>query len=214
MTDLLSLPRAGQYAMIAADPPWHFKSYKRPAADHQYRRDAEKHYPSMKLADIKALPIGEVAAPSCHLFLWTTGPHLPEALDVIRAWGFEYSGIGFTWVKLRRSIDTRQLRLVVSAESDLHVGLGFTTRKNAEFCLLARRGNARRISKSVREIILQPVREHSRKPDEFFRRAEQYAAGPHLELFARQQRPGWDAWGDETTKFKVDAEPDRQEAAD
>lgn len=214
MTDLLSLPRAGQYAMIAADPPWHFKSYKPPAADHQYRRDAEMHYPSMKLADIKALPIGAVAAPSCHLFLWTTGPHLPEALDVIRAWGFQYSGIGFTWVKLRRSIDTRQLRLVVSAESDLHVGLGFTTRKNAEFCLLARRGNARRISKSVREIILQPVREHSRKPDEFFRRAEQYAAGPYLELFARQTRPGWDAWGDETTKFaKVDAEPDRQEAA-
>jgi N6-adenosine-specific RNA methylase IME4 len=111
--------------------------------------------------------------------------------------------VAFTWVKLKRSIDTRQLRVTTTLESDLHVGLGLTTRKNAEFCILGRRGNAKRLSKSVREIILSPVREHSRKPDEFYRRAQQYAAGPYLELFSRETRSGWDHWGLEAGKFDV-----------
>jgi N6-adenosine-specific RNA methylase IME4 len=94
-----------------------------------------------------------------------------------------------------------QLRVLPTAESDLHVGLGLTTRKNAEFCLLARRGNARREAKNVREIIMSPVREHSRKPDEACARVQRYCAGPYLELFARQERPGWTVWGNETAKF-------------
>jgi N6-adenosine-specific RNA methylase IME4 len=202
LRDLLSLPSAGKYAMISADPPWHFRA--RSIANRskwKSRRDAEHHYPVMGLDDIAALPVREIAAPDAHLFLWTTGPNIQQAFDVIKAWGFRFSGMGFVWIKLKRSVDTRQLRLTATAESDLHVGLGFTTRKNAEFCLLARRGNAKRVSKSVREVILSPVRQHSRKPDEFFDRAQQYAAGPYLEMFARERRPGWDAWGNETTKF-------------
>ncbi len=197
-----NLPSAGKYAMIAADPPWHFRarSVKNRSA-WKSRRDAEHHYPVMGADDIAALPVAAIAAPDAHLFLWTTGPNIQQAFDVIKAWGFRFSGMGFVWIKLKRSVDTRQLRMVTTAESDLHVGLGFTTRKNAEFCLLARRGNAKRISKSVREVILAPVREHSRKPDEFYHRARQYAAGPYLELFARQRRPGWDAWGFEIDKF-------------
>lgn len=139
--NLLDLPQAGKYAMIAADPPWHFRA-RSTANRSQWksRRDAENHYAIMGLDDIKAMPVRELAAVDAHLFLWTTGPNLQQAFEVITAWGFRYSGIGFTWVKLKRSIDTRQLRLTATAESDLHVGLGFTTRKNAEFCLLARRG--------------------------------------------------------------------------
>jgi N6-adenosine-specific RNA methylase IME4 len=200
--DMLALPQAGRYAMVVADPPWHFRA--RSTANRlkwKSRRDAEHHYAVMGLDDIKALPVRALAAPDAHLFLWTTGPNLQQAFDVIAAWGFRYSGIGFTWIKLKRSIDTRQLRIVSTQESDLHVGLGFTTRKNAEFCLLARRGNAKRVSKSVREIILAPVREHSRKPDEFYRRAMAYATGPYVELFSREPRAGWDAWGAETGKF-------------
>lgn len=121
---------------------------------------------------------------------------------MIEAWGFRYSAVAFTWVKLKRSHDPNQLRILPSAEHDLHVGLGLTTRKNAEFCLLARRGNARRISKSVREIIMAPVREHSRKPDAAYERVRDYCAGPYLELFARTGRPGWTAWGNETDKFE------------
>jgi len=208
MSDLLSLPRAGEYAMIAADPPWHFRARTAlQMSNWTSRRDVVKHYAVLGVDDIAALPVKDIAAPDAHLLLWITGPLFVEGkhLPIMKAWGFKPSSVAFTWVKLKRSIDTRQLRLTATMESDLHVGLGLTTRKNAEFVVLGRRGNAKRLSKSVREIILSPVREHSRKPDEFYRRAMQYAAGPYLELFARQTRPGWDSWGNEVGKFDVTA---------
>jgi N6-adenosine-specific RNA methylase IME4 len=184
-----------------ADPAWNFRSYAKcanPASD----RRVERHYETLDLDAIKALPVKELAHPDgCHLFLWVTGPHLLSAAEVMTAWGFRYSGVGFTWVKLKRSFNALQLRVTPIAEGDLHVGLGFTTRKNAEFCLLGRRGNARRLDKTIREIILAPVREHSRKPDEAFDRAMRYCAGPYLELFSREDRAGWSTWGNETGKF-------------
>lgn len=155
----------------------------------------------MSIKDIAALPVGDVASPDAHLFLWVTGPVLEQAFGVIKAWGFRYSGIAFTWVKFKKSYDPHQLRILPTADGDFHVGLGFTTRKNAEFCLLARRGNAKRIAKNIRELIIAPRREHSRKPDEVHPRIEQYAAGPYLELFGRQQREGWTVRGDEADKF-------------
>lgn len=155
----------------------------------------------MSINDIAALPISEIAADDCHLFLWVTGPILEKSFEVIRAWGFRYSGVAFTWIKLRKSHDPNQLRILPSLDSDFHVGLGFTTRKNAEFCLLARRGNAKRNAKNIRELILAPRREHSRKPDEAHARIERYADGPYLELFGRAQRPNWTVRGDEAEKF-------------
>jgi N6-adenosine-specific RNA methylase IME4 len=189
----------GAYGAIVADPPWYFRTRTTVVSD----RDPQRHYPVMGVDQIMALPVREIAAADAHLFLWATGPCLPQAFAVIEAWGFRYSGVAFTWVKLKKSYDALQLRMLPTAESDLHVGLGFTTRKNAEFCLLARRGSAKRVAKNVREIILSPVREHSRKPEEFRDRVEAYV-GPGIriaELFARSSRPGWDAWGNETTKF-------------
>lgn len=194
------LPR-NHFGCILADPPWYFRTRTTAVSD----RDPQQHYPVMGKDDILAMPVRELAAGDAHLFMWVTGPCLPQAFAVMEAWGFRYSGMAFTWVKLKRSIDTRQLRLVTSAESDLHVGLGFTTRKNAEFCLLGRRGNAHRNAKDVREIILSPVRQHSRKPDEQYERIERYCDGPYLELFARTSRPGWTAWGNETDKFEAAA---------
>ena len=194
----------GAYGAICADPPWHFRARTAlQVGNWTSRRDAEKHYPVMGLEEIKALPVKRLAAADCHLFLWTTGPNLPASFEVISSWGFRYSGIAFTWVKLRRSFDAMQLRALPMMEADLHVGLGLTTRKNAEFCLLARRGNCRRAAKNVREVILAPVREHSRKPEEFRARVEQYV-GPGIriaELFSRESRPGWDCWGAEAGKF-------------
>ncbi len=203
MTLYAPLPtRPGGFGVICADPPWYFRAYTTVVSD----RDAQRHYPVMGLAQIIAMPVKEIAAPNAHLFLWATGPCLRQAFDVIDAWGFRYSGVAFTWVKLKRSYQASQLRVLPTAEADLHVGLGFTTRKNAEFCLLARRGSAKRVAKDVREIILSPVREHSRKPDEFYGRVERYCAGPYLELFGRQSRPGWTTWGLEATKFDTDGE--------
>lgn len=191
------------FGCILADPPWHFRARTAlQTRNFKCARDAEKHYAVMGLDDIKAMPVKDLAAPDAHLFIWTTGPCLRQTFEVMEAWGFRYSAVAFTWVKLKRSIDTRQLRVLPTAESDLHVGLGLTTRKNAEFCLLGRRGSARRNAKDVREIILSPVREHSRKPDEAARRIERYCDGPYLELFARAPREGWTVWGNETSKFE------------
>lgn len=206
MTDLFALRPANGFAAIVADPPWHFRARTAlQTRNFQCARDAEKHYAVMGLDEIKAMPVKAVAAKDAHLFLWVTGPVLPQAFDVMKAWGFKYSAVAFTWIKLRRSFDALQLRVLPTLESDLHVGLGLTTRKNAEFCLLGRRGNARRNAKNVREIIMSPVREHSRKPDEACARVERYCDGPYLELFARQSRPGWTAWGNETNKFDMEA---------
>jgi N6-adenosine-specific RNA methylase IME4 len=191
---------AGGFRCVYADPPWHFRA--RTAVQTQNgSRSVENHYGTMQLADIMALPVRDIAAKDAHLFIWTTGPCLRQTFDVIEAWGFRYSAVAFTWVKLKRSFDAMQLRILPTLESDLHVGLGLTTRKNAEFCLLARRGSARRNAKDVREIIMSPVREHSRKPDEAAARIERYCDGPYLEMFARAPRNGWSVWGNQTDKF-------------
>jgi N6-adenosine-specific RNA methylase IME4 len=197
MTHRIETLAEGHYSAICADPPWNF----RVRSDAGKGRSPEMHYNVMSLGEIAALPVSRVASKDAHLFLWVTGPILKDAFNIMEAWGFKYSSVAFTWVKLKRSHNPCQLRFTPTSESDLHVGLGFTTRKNAEFCLLGRRGNAKRVSKAVREVILSPVREHSRKPDEFYSRVEQYCEGPYIELFGRQSRPGWTIWGNEATKF-------------
>jgi N6-adenosine-specific RNA methylase IME4 len=151
----------------------------------------------MKLPEIKALPVGDLAAKDCHLFMWTTGPNLEQAFEVMKAWGFHYSSVAFTWVKLWNSrADT-----LFMTDNDFVIGLGHTTRKNTEYCLLGRKGSPKRRSKSVRELLIAARREHSRKPDEAVRRIEEYADGPYLELFARTSRPNWTAWGNQTDRF-------------
>lgn len=196
------LPRH-HFAAIYADPPWNFRVYsKRTQLQWGSRRDAERFYDVMSVEDVAALPVHTLAAEDANLFLWVTGPHLPQAFRVMAAWGFDYSGSGFVWIKTKRSIEPG----TPVSERDLHVGLGFTTRKNAEFCLLGRRGRSNRVARDVREIILSPVREHSRKPDEARTRIERYCAGPYLELFARDRAPGWQAWGDQVDHFAEAAE--------
>jgi N6-adenosine-specific RNA methylase IME4 len=159
----------------------------------------------MSIEDICALPVGDLAAPDTFLFLWATGPHLRQAFDVLDAWGFAYSGVAFTWAKLTPSHNRGQLSLLPLDDSFLHVGCGYTTRKNSELCLLGRRGSPKRLAADVREMILAPVRQHSRKPIEFYNRVERFCAGPRLELFSRQSRPGWTSWGAEAGKFDAAA---------
>jgi N6-adenosine-specific RNA methylase IME4 len=89
-------------------------------------------------------------------------------------------------------------------EHDVHFGLGHTTRKSTETCFLGRRGRPKRLSRAVREVIIAPVREHSRKPDEQYSRIEAFCEGPRLELFARQRVPGWVPWGNEIDKFTAE----------
>jgi N6-adenosine-specific RNA methylase IME4 len=186
------------YRAIVVDAPTHFKCRTAlQVANWNSRRDVERHYKTLSFEGLAALPLTDLAHPDgCHLFSWTSGPHLPRACELIERWGFRFSTRAFTWVKLRRRHNGAEFTVL-----DLHVGLGLTVRHQTELVLLGRRGNVRRNAKDVREAIFAPVREHSRKPDEVFTRIERYCSGPYLELFARERRPGWDAWGDETNKF-------------
>lgn len=189
--DLPGWPEGQRFAAILADPPWAFKVW---AKDTGHGRSAESHYATQGLDWIKSLPVADLAAPDCALFLWACMPQLPEALDVIAAWGFRFKTCAFTWAKTTRaSTPTWAPRW--------HIGLGYWTRANAELCLLATRGHPKRLRADVRQLIVAPVREHSRKPEESRERIEQLVVGPYLELFARQARPGWVAWGNQTDRF-------------
>jgi N6-adenosine-specific RNA methylase IME4 len=136
------------------------------------------------------------------LFLWWTDPHLPDLIEVMGAFGFEYSAKAFTWIKTLPSL-ARGPRMISTDEIEtvLPIGGGKTTRKNSESCWLGRRGRPRILSHVVREIIVAPRREHSRKPPQFFHRVETFCPGPRLNLFTRESRDGWVSYGDEVTKF-------------
>jgi len=180
--DLLALIAAGlTYGVILIDPTWPFVTWSPKGKG----RSAERHYDMMALDAIKALPIAELAARNCALFLWATWPTMPIWNEVIEAWGFCYSGLAFDWIKLNPSGE------------GLHWGNGKGTRANPEPCLLAKRGKALRLDEGVHSVIMTPVGAHSEKPDEAYRRMERLFGGPYLELFARKPRDRWTTWGDE-----------------
>lgn len=140
----------------------------------------------MSIEEIKALPVGELADKNCALFMWLTFPCLYEAIDVIKAWGFQYKTVAFVWVKQNRK------------SNGLFWGMGYWTRANAELCILATRGHPKRISPRVHQIIISHVEQHSKKPDEARDRIIALMGDlPRIELFARQATKGWDVWGNE-----------------
>lgn len=182
------LPRNG-FGVIGADPPWHFKSGVN-------SRHALAHYPTMKMADIRALPVLDLAAPDCALFLWTSAPFLDQSISVMKGWGFRYTSIAFTWLKLQK-----RHRDALFLDKDVFIALGHTSRKSTEICLLGKRGKPNRLSKSIHEVIIAARREHSRKPEAFYDRAAALYPGPCIDVFSRQARPGWFQFGNEAEKF-------------
>lgn len=197
----IRLPRVkGGFKAIHADPPWRFRTN----SEENPGRNPMRHYECMNLADICDLPVRHIAAHNAVLFLWIPTPMLVvgKHVGVMREWGFKPSGFGFVWIKTKAGSQEG----IVASESDLFTGMGFTTRKNAEVCLIGSRGLSPRRDAGVHEVILAPVREHSRKPDEAYRRIERYSDGPYLELFGRQQRPGWTVWGNQADKFGQEKE--------
>lgn len=163
------------YSVILADPAWTFKSY----SDKGLGKSAQRHYDCMSIDEICALPVAGLAAPDCALFLWCTWPLIFKAERVINAWGFKYSGLAWEWIK--QNPETGKYSF----------GGGYGTRKNLEPCLLARRGSPKILSRSERDFIIAPRREHSRKPDEQYERIQRMYDGAYCELFARQRRVGW-----------------------
>ena len=174
-----------QYGVIYADPPWSFKTYSDKGKD----RSPEQHYNVLSLTDISLLPVSNIAKPDAVLLMWVIDPLLDKAFEVINAWGFKYKTVAFTWAKTNKT------------KPGFFTGLGYWTRGNPEMCLLATKGKPKRLSKSVPQLVVEQRREHSRKPDIMYKHIENLLEGPYIELFARQQKEGWDSFGNEVTKW-------------
>lgn len=170
-----------KYNIIYADPAWSYKD-KALAGN----RGACCKYDVMSIKDIQELPVKNIAAKDCVLFMWVTMPKLNECFEVIKAWGFDYKTCAFTWIKENKK------------SNSLFWGMGRWTRANAELCLIATKGKPKRKSAKVHSVIISKIREHSRKPDETREKIVELCGDlPRIELFARQYAEGWDCWGNE-----------------
>jgi N6-adenosine-specific RNA methylase IME4/ParB-like chromosome segregation protein Spo0J len=166
---------SGPFRVIAADPPWPYESR---ADDGTHR--AAVPYPTMTLDAIRALPVAGLAHDDAVLWLWTTNAFMEHAFGVAREWGFEPKTI-LTWAKDK-------------------MGVGDWLRGQTEHCLMAVRGHPTITLTTQTTLLHGPVREHSRKPDEFFALVENLCPGSKVELFAREARDGWTRWGAEAPK--------------
>lgn len=181
------------FDVIMADPPWLFEL----RSEKGEAKSPLAQYSCMPTPEIAAMPVGHLAAGDCWLWLWATWPMLPDALTVMEAWGFKYVA-GGPWVKRGKS-------------GKLAFGPGYILRTCGEVFLLGKTGSPGTFTKSQRNIIESPRRQHSRKPDEAYDAAEKLF-GPdarRADLFSRQNRPGWVSWGDEVGKFDSAPPADR-----
>lgn len=191
------------FRLLYIDCPWFYNARNNEGT----RFGIGPGYKFMKEAELAALPIGDLCADSAMLFLWATGPCLDQAFRVMSAWGFSYSTIAFAWVKLNRGAGelVDQTSFMDSSPAMLDqatfFGTGFYTASNVELVLLGRKGRAFKHPEGCKasQVVYAPVGIHSKKPAEVARRIEwMYPhALPRLELFAREARPGWYAYGDE-----------------
>ena len=173
-----------KYKIIYADPPWSYRNMG------NIQNNVSKHYKTMTQKQIEELPINNISNKNSILFLWATFPKIQEALNVIKAWGFEYKTIGFTWIKTNRK------------NNKIFFGVGWYTKSNAEICLIGTKGKSPKTSNSISSIIISHRREHSRKPDEVRSKIIKFCGNlSRIELFARERIKGWDVWGNEIPKY-------------
>ena len=171
-----------KYKIVLADPPWKYNS--RVNHKTRFRGGACGHYPLMTMDEIKALPVANITADNCALFMWCTMPYIDKQLEVFGAWGFKYRTCAFTWLKTNPKSGTP------------FFGVGYYTKSNVELCLLGVKGRMKPVSNKVSQVVISPRREHSRKPDEIRDKIiELYGDVPRIELFAREETRGWDAIG-------------------
>lgn len=179
MCSIEGLPK-NLFGTIVIDPPWRYND----------DRLSSTQYKTMKVEDIASLPVGGLARENgSHLYLWVTKSFMEEGFHIMRSWGFEYKTM-LTWVKVMRLSP-----LVLS------FGTGHYFRGSTEFVLFGVKGICPSLSHSDRDVFFGLRREHSRKPDEFYHIVNRNSPDPKIELFSRESRPGWRAWGDETGRF-------------
>jgi len=180
---------SGKFSTILIDPPWRFQNRTgKMAPEHRRLR----RYETMSFEEIAALPLAEHANEPAHLYLWTPNALLPEALGIMRAWGFNYK-TNIVWYKVRKDggPDGR--------------GVGFYFRNVTELVLFGVRGSMRTLSPGRRQtnVIVKRKQEHSRKPCDLYEIIEACSPGPYLELFARERREGWTSWGNEVDSYSA-----------
>lgn len=171
-----------KYQIIYADPPW---AYNDKMSGHSFSLDHE--YETQSKDWIANLAVGSIAANDSVLFLWAVSPQLPEALHVIKSWGFKYTTVAFCWSK------------ITTGNKEV-ANLGRWTMGNVELCLLGVKGkpNSMRIDKSIRQLVVAERTKHSKKPEEVRKRIKTlFGERTRIELFAREKTPGWDVWGNE-----------------
>lgn len=170
------------FQIVYADPPWDYAGQSQHAGKRGATSAANGHYPTMKLQDLKRLEVLEVCDKSaCLLFMWTSSPHLPQAIELMGAWGFAYATVGFVWDKER-------------------VNPGYYTLSQCELCLIGKAGKipTPRGARNIRQLIIEERGAHSVKPAEARTRIEQmFPTQKKLELFAREAAPGWSVFGNE-----------------
>jgi len=182
--NLLAFCNGQKFATIYADPPWRFQNRTGKVAPENKKLN---RYETMALEEIKAMPVSEIAASKSHLYLWVPNALLPEGLEVMKAWGFEYKG-NIVWEKVRKD-----------GQPDGR-GVGFYFRNVTEILLFGIKGSNNRTlapARSQVNLIRSMKREHSRKPDEIIPLIENCSPGPFIELFARGDREGWAMWGNQ-----------------
>lgn len=180
--DLIRNRPAGGFGVILGDCPWQFETYS------DTRQTKAVPYDVQSLADLQAMPVEALAARNSALFAWALPEMLPQALDTIKTWGFEFKTCA-PWAKQS------------STGKKWAFGKGYIMRNAAELLIVATRGKPRVQSHAIRNLIVAPVRENSRKPDEIYAICEKLYAGPYCEIFARQRRPGWTSWGNQVDLF-------------
>jgi len=179
MAEIIPFPDR-KFPVIYADPPW---SYNDKMTGHSFSLDHE--YETQSLAWIKSLQVKDLAAKDAVLFLWATNPLLPEAFEVITAWGFKFKTVAFVWAKQ-------------TVTGKWAYNLGRWTMGSSELCLLATRGRPQRIERNVKQLVVAERTKHSKKPDEVRQRIVTLMGDvPRIELFARERPEGWEAWGNE-----------------
>ncbi len=166
-----------KYRTIVADPPWdHSDGFVSELA--AGRRDRPLPYGTMSVEEIMELPVRSLADGSCRLFLWATNRFMPDAYEVLAAWGFRY------------------VQTLVWEKPDPNYCTGSLT-ANLEFCLVGRRGSPPRLGRFPGAVLRAGSGQHSAKPEAFLDHVEQVSGGPYLEMFSRRARFGWDTWGDQ-----------------
>lgn len=187
--DLRTFVNGRRFGAILADPPWQFQNRTGKVAPEHRRLN---RYGTMTLPEIKALPVVHAAAPICHLYMWVPNALLPEGLDVMKSWGFQYKS-NIVWHKIRKD-----------GGSDGR-GVGFYFRNVTEVLLFGIRGkHARTLQPGRTQVnyLSSRKREHSRKPDEQYELIESCSHGPFMELFARGTRPDWVTWGKQADQYR------------